>query len=795
MTARTLRNLRVPLLLVVALGVPLSAASAVPGFTQAEGVLSATGGGPVADGDYAVSFKLYDAETGGNVLWSEGPVTLAVKGGSFGHALGSQQPLSAQVLAGQKSVWLGVAVGGNPELPRKAVAAVPFTLRAAVAEGVDCSGCVGLSQLAADVLAPYAKTAGLAKVATSGAWGDIANKPTFANVAMTGAFPDLSGVPVIPKVGAACGTGLVMAGIKADGSYDCVAGGGAVKPADLPGDGLDEVSNGLLFNQFQELAASTKTPIGIPDNNPVGISDVIDVPDFGTAEAITISAEVANSDTTNLQIMLIDSANAKYLLWDKTAKGTLVKTSWPSPTKTLSGDLSTWIGKNPKGKWYLQVIDTAFLNNGTDGQIKAWSIQVQVLASGKVGVGGALVLKNAADPPFPCTASTKGALYFDTKTNAIRYCALGVWRSLADTCGNGILESNEDCDDSNNADGDGCSSICTSTCGDGKSVGKEPCDDGNQVDTDACTNDCKWTGSYGTVKTMPGPSCGDILDKHKTAGITLVDGGFWVDLTGGDPGDAVQAYCDMGNGGWTYKAINEPFKLAFTGAVQTITTPAVATQYRFTAFGAQGGLGAVKAGGLGGKVEGTKTFAPGTTLFAFVGGQGASGGPQDQGSCSTRTGGYNGGGRGSQGGSGGGGASDIRTQQGELSTRVLVAAGGGGCGYNSCDYPGGAGGGLTGSDASGVSAGVSAGGGGTQSAGGTPASGNSSGNGALGTGGANVQCNDEGGGGGGYYGGSSGGTANTPGGGGSSYLGGLDFGATTTPGVRSGNGEIQYIFK
>jgi cysteine-rich repeat protein len=554
---------------------PAAASAAIPNTVLIEGALHATGGGAAADGDYALTFSLLTS--GGNpVVWKEGPVTVAVKNAAFVHALGSVTPLDPALLAGADGLSLQVQVGSDPALPKQPLNSVLFALRAGLAENLACSGCVTAAQLSAKViddlvaagrlspvaksgafsdlsggpdLSTYALTAKLAKVATSGTYADLLGMPdltayakaaSLAAVASSGNYTDLENLPVLAKVGAACGTGLVMQGIKADGSYSCVAGG--LDPSNLPKDGLDEISNGLLFNQFNEVAASAKVPIALPDNNPVGISDAIDVPDFGTAQALTISAEIANSDTGNLKVNLVDPAGTKYVLWDKSAKGTLLKTTWPGPTKTVSGDLTTWVGKNPKGKWYLQVIDTAFLNNGLDGELKAWSVQVQVLASGKVGVGGALVLKNIAEPPYPCVASVIGSVYFDTKTDTIRYCSKAGWRSLADTCGNGIVETNEDCDDGNNTDGDGCSATCQTVCGDGKKVGKEECDDSNTNDGDGCNSTCiaEFGGQY-----KPGATCKDILAKLPTA----KSGVYWI-----KPGPtAFAVYCNMtmDGGGWT----------------------------------------------------------------------------------------------------------------------------------------------------------------------------------------------------------------------------------------------------
>lgn len=58
-------------------------------------------------------------------------------------------------------------------------------------------------------------------------------------------------------------------------------------------------------------------------------------------------------------------------------------------------------------------------------------------------------------------------------------------------CGNGIVETGEECDDDNSVDTDACRNNCTLPyCGDGVVEIGEECDDANSVDTDACHNNC-----------------------------------------------------------------------------------------------------------------------------------------------------------------------------------------------------------------------------------------------------------------------------------------------------------------
>jgi subtilisin-like proprotein convertase family protein len=409
------------------------ALAAIPSVTQIEGALTATGGGPVSDGDYAMTFLLYKDAQGGSAVWSEGPVNVAVAGGAFSHDLGTSTPMTQDVLealAGQG--FLAMKISNDPELSRKPLRSAMFALRASAAEALDCSGCITAAQLDAGILQPYAKTASLATVATTGKFSDLQGGPdlsayaktaALAAVASTGAYADLEGAPdtsvfakaadlakvatsgkytdltatpTLAKLDATCGTGLVIKGLKADGSYECVQ---SMDPAGLPADGIDELSNGLIWNQFTDVFASAAA-LAIPDNNPIGGFSEIVVGDVGLAQKLTVSIELANSDISAVQISLYDSANQEYVLYNKGGKkGDGIKTSYPDPTKTISGDLTYWVGKNPKGTWRLKVIDTAFLNNTTDGQVVAWSVNLQTLSSKKIQIKGDLIVDGTITNP------------------------------------------------------------------------------------------------------------------------------------------------------------------------------------------------------------------------------------------------------------------------------------------------------------------------------------------------------------------------------------------------------------
>jgi cysteine-rich repeat protein len=98
-------------------------------------------------------------------------------------------------------------------------------------------------------------------------------------------------------------------------------------------------------------------------------------------------------------------------------------------------------------------------------------------------------------------------------------------------CGNGAVETGEECEDGNTTDGDGCSSSClreggdiVGICGDGNldrsSGAGEDCDDGNTTDGDGCSATCLnegaraigatcGNGSVGYVSSQGGEDCDD----------------------------------------------------------------------------------------------------------------------------------------------------------------------------------------------------------------------------------------------------------------------------------------------
>ena len=475
-----------PWALVVVLCLANVALAAPPSTIAVQGRLAAADGGPVADGAYNITFALYPAAAGGQPFWTETAASLAVKGGVFTYALGSKKALTATTLAAPNAAWLSLRVGNEPELARNRLHSAPYARHAAVADGVQCTGCVSVLALKADGDLDLGGNALKAKLITAGSvQGLNINAQAFA-----GDGSKLTGI-ALPSGN--CPKGKVAIGIQADGKLSCAA------PSAQAAEALEKISGGLLTTAFAAPISSKTTPKAIEDNNPIGTIDELEVPDLGVAKKLTVTLKISNSDLSGLEVILYDPTNTKYVL-HKGKPGKTLTATYPDPDKPVSGNLGAWAGKNPKGKWRLRVIDSKFLNNGNDGALESWGVNILanvsnlVTSKGIFLAAGGFGQPDSSGQPFKCTAQKIGHMYFDTKIKSLYVCD-GDWRRLLvePLCGNKVVNGGENCDDGNTKDGDGCTAKCLkNVCGDNVVwTGKEECDDGNKNDKDACNNLCK----------------------------------------------------------------------------------------------------------------------------------------------------------------------------------------------------------------------------------------------------------------------------------------------------------------
>ena len=109
----------------------LSALAEVPRVMTFQGKLADTQGRFI-EGQRALTFRVYDRETGGAVLWQEQHANTTVTKGIFAVPLGVYQPLT---LPFDTNYWVSVEVGSDGEMsPRQRLTASAYAFRAAESE-------------------------------------------------------------------------------------------------------------------------------------------------------------------------------------------------------------------------------------------------------------------------------------------------------------------------------------------------------------------------------------------------------------------------------------------------------------------------------------------------------------------------------------------------------------------------------------------------------------------------------------------------------------------------------------
>jgi len=98
----------------------------VPQMINYQGRLTDSGGDPVINGDYEITFKIWNWESGGTQLWSSGPQIVSVTEGLFSYKLGSAVSLQ-QNLFTDTTRWLEITVETDPPIaPRTKFITVPY---------------------------------------------------------------------------------------------------------------------------------------------------------------------------------------------------------------------------------------------------------------------------------------------------------------------------------------------------------------------------------------------------------------------------------------------------------------------------------------------------------------------------------------------------------------------------------------------------------------------------------------------------------------------------------------------
>ena len=111
-----------------------AALAEVPQVNSYQGRLTDSGGDPVPDGDYTVSFALFGAESGGTAEWSCADQTVSVQNGLFVYPLGHNCSLPENIFAKDTALWLALELEGVEQTPRTRLTSTPYAYQALYAD-------------------------------------------------------------------------------------------------------------------------------------------------------------------------------------------------------------------------------------------------------------------------------------------------------------------------------------------------------------------------------------------------------------------------------------------------------------------------------------------------------------------------------------------------------------------------------------------------------------------------------------------------------------------------------------
>lgn len=91
-----------------------------------QGVIKNSDGTAVDNGNYSLTFRLYNTDAGGTPVWEETQDAVSVRGGVYSVLMGESEPLTA---AFDETYFLGISVDGGAELvPRTRLTSSPYAL-------------------------------------------------------------------------------------------------------------------------------------------------------------------------------------------------------------------------------------------------------------------------------------------------------------------------------------------------------------------------------------------------------------------------------------------------------------------------------------------------------------------------------------------------------------------------------------------------------------------------------------------------------------------------------------------
>jgi cysteine-rich repeat protein len=298
-------------------------------------------------------------------------------------------------------------------------------------------------------------------------------------------------------------------------------------------DGLDDEGDGLVDCADPNCALACDTTnfgtcgagqvlVAASVTNPRRIYDLVaqlsplDVAVSGTVTKAAVRLDVLHTFVSDLDIALIaPSGQSLDITSDNGAGGdnlvaTILSdacvaapvTAGAAPFTGCFGPETAFasITSAARGTWQLSVTDDT---SSDTGLLSGWSLALCVDPAGTSCGNGVVNGGEGCDDGNNTVGDGCGST---CAVEAGFSCAAGSPSVCLPICGNNVVSGTKDCEDGNAVNGDGCSSTCliepgygcfgttTSTCarvcGDGVKTSDEACDDGNRIPGDGCDQGC-----------------------------------------------------------------------------------------------------------------------------------------------------------------------------------------------------------------------------------------------------------------------------------------------------------------
>ncbi|PLX30916.1 MAG: hypothetical protein C0600_07125 [Ignavibacteria bacterium] len=174
-----MKSFTVSVLLLCCIAPVLHAQSDVPSTMSYQGYLTDLSGAPVADGNYILTFFIYNQGTGGSPLWTEVHPSVPVTKGFFHIILGRGNPASPLTIMFDDSYFLGIKVGTDPELaPRIRLTTSAYSFMSRSSEKVTDPEVLTESELVEGAGIDITNTSGTLTISATGGPGFLAGDVT-----------------------------------------------------------------------------------------------------------------------------------------------------------------------------------------------------------------------------------------------------------------------------------------------------------------------------------------------------------------------------------------------------------------------------------------------------------------------------------------------------------------------------------------------------------------------------------------------------------------------------------------